>query len=440
MKDRNNDISINSSKNDVAEFFKSKFKLSEKSTKKIIEEDISGEILPYLEKEDYNFLGIMLGPMKKIQNYLRQNNDKFKPNPIDQVINIYSSQEVVKIFFEEYLCFQGELNKMDGKKLFNSSKEELKNLGLNLGQRKKLLNYIQDFKNLKNIEKPIIQITKESKEEEVGLFLKEKLNFSEGVIKELSLDGESIVLLTEEEIDNLDLLKEKEKEDLKQLIKKLGGNEITKEVDNNKIKEPINMHKEYEKKNNKNETIYEKHKNSSGRKKNEETNNKINNYINKEDNNENNIELSDLIEYSHQTGKEDQMHKNIKKNPLQPGKDNRNNRFQKNINEGNNIEDKLSKKPKRNKSLNYKRQEIIKVKEIKNENIKNTNKKDIIKEKEIMQFKKEYKGVNFDNKQYIIINSSSDIEPMIKNSKYNVFFILVINENEINYKYSTLST
>ena len=267
MKERNNDISINSSKNDVAEFLKSKFKLSEKSTKKIIEEDISGEILPSLEKEDYNFLGIMLGPMKKIQNYLGQNSDKFKPKPIDQVINIYSSQEVVKIFFEEYLCFQGDLNKMDGKKLFNSSKEELKNLGLNLGQRKKILNYIQYVKNLKNIEKPTIKITKESKEEEVGLFLKEKLNFSEDVIKELSLDGESIVLLTEKEIDDLDLLKEKEKEDLKKLIKKLGGDENIKEVDNNEIKEPIIMHKEYEKNNNKNGTIYEKYKNSSGGKK-----------------------------------------------------------------------------------------------------------------------------------------------------------------------------
>ena len=247
MEERNNDISINSSKNDVAEFFKSKFKLSEKSTKKIIEEDISGEILPYLEKEDYTFLGIMIGPMKKIQNYLGQNTDKFKPNPIGQVINIDSSQEDVKIFFEEYLGFQGELNKMDGKKLFNSSKDQLKNLGLNLGQSKKLLNYIQYVKNLKNIEKPIIQITKDSKEEEVGLFLKEKLNFSEDVIKELSLDGESIVLLTEEEIEDLDLLKEKEKEDLKKLIKKLGCVENTKEADNNQIKEPIIMHKECEK-------------------------------------------------------------------------------------------------------------------------------------------------------------------------------------------------
>ena len=97
------------------------------------------------------------------------------------------------------------------------------------------------------------------------------------MIKELNLDGESIVLLTEKEIDDLDFLKEKEKEDLKKLIKKLGGDENSKEVDNNEIKEPIIMHKEYEKNNNKNETIYEKHKNSSGREKNEETNNKINN-------------------------------------------------------------------------------------------------------------------------------------------------------------------
>ena len=158
------------------------------------------------------------------------------------------------------------------------------------------------------------------------------------------------------------------------------------------------------KNNNKNDTINERHINSSGGKKNEETNNKINNYINKEDNNENNIELSDLIEYSHQTAKEEQMHKNIKKNTLQPVKDNRNNRFQENNKEGNNIEDKLSKKPKRNKSSNYNRQEIIKVKQIKNENTINANKKYTIKEN---------KGEILNNKQSIEINSPSDIEPMI---------------------------
>ncbi len=194
MEEENNDISINSSKIDVANFFKNKFKLSDESMNKIINEDISGEILKYLEKADFDLLGIKVGPRKKIENYLKQNEDKFIPKQIEPKINSHSSFEEVKKFFEEYLLFQKNFNKIDGNELFNLTNEEIEKMGFNLGQKKKLINYIQYVKKIEK--KTDIKITKESNEEEVNLFLKEQLNFSDNVISELALDGQSLLLLS----------------------------------------------------------------------------------------------------------------------------------------------------------------------------------------------------------------------------------------------------
>ena len=94
---------------------------------------------------------------------------------------------------------------MDGKGLIKLKEEEIKNLGLNLGQRKKIIKYINYFKTLE-IEEPEeteILITKESSEEEVSKYLKEKLNISDNAIKSLGLDGQSLFNLEEKDIDEL---------------------------------------------------------------------------------------------------------------------------------------------------------------------------------------------------------------------------------------------
>lgn len=66
-----------------------------------------------------------------------------------------------------------------------------------------------------------INISKTSDKNEVFKFLKIKLRFSIKTIKELNMDGESLFLLDEEEIDKFEKIKKDELIKLKQLLKKV---------------------------------------------------------------------------------------------------------------------------------------------------------------------------------------------------------------------------
>ena len=65
----------------------------------------------------------------------------------------------------------------------------MKELSLNLGQRKKLIKYINTFKKINDEENKMI-LNKNSSIEEVAKYLKEILNFCEDSIKVLDCDGE----------------------------------------------------------------------------------------------------------------------------------------------------------------------------------------------------------------------------------------------------------
>lgn len=211
----NNNISKASSKEEIAEFLSSNYKISQEVKNNFIKEDISGEILLDLGINELKNLGLKIGPIKKFQDYLKKNKDKFDSKPNNLKINMNSDEKDVKIFMENYLNFKGSLNKINGKKLFDLSLEEMKDEGLNLGQRKKLYKYIQYAKE--NIAKK--KITKKSDKAEVGKYLKEILNFSDKAIREMELDGESLFLLSEEDIDELEELNEEEKDKLKNFLK-----------------------------------------------------------------------------------------------------------------------------------------------------------------------------------------------------------------------------
>ena len=159
--------------------------------------------------------------MRKIKNFLEQNKDKFGEKKYTEVISIYSEPKEVSEFFQKSLNFNGELNNLNGKGLLELTDESIKALGLNLGQKKKLIKFINYFKTLK-IETPKeLILTKESKLEEVVEYLKKKLNFSEEGIKslvELGLEGgESLLFLEESDIDNCSLTDE-EKSSVKNCI------------------------------------------------------------------------------------------------------------------------------------------------------------------------------------------------------------------------------
>ena len=99
----------------------------------------------------------------------------------------------------------------------------MKNLGLNLGQKKKLIKYIEYFKTIEieDIPEPEEQIliTKNSNEEDVAKFLNKKLHFSQDSIDALGLDGESLFLLEITEVQGLTELTEEERENLINYLK-----------------------------------------------------------------------------------------------------------------------------------------------------------------------------------------------------------------------------
>ena len=215
-------IGGNAKKEEVAEYFLKNYKITEEAKNNIIKEDISGDILLNINDADYKYLKIKIGQYKKIQKYLEKNKDNFKEKEIKEVITVKSKPEEIKNFFERCLNFKGNLNDLDGKGLIDLDEEGMKKLGLNLGQRKKLPKYIEYFKTLKIEEPPKeeeeIIISKKSSEEEVAKFLEMRLKFSKDAIEALALDGESLYLLKDPDIDELTELTEKEKENLKKYL------------------------------------------------------------------------------------------------------------------------------------------------------------------------------------------------------------------------------
>ena len=191
------EISVNSTKEEIANFFRNNFNISEQAKNNIIKEDISGDILLDITKQKFSSLGIKLGPFLKIDEYLTRNKEKFKPKEIKEKITVKSSSKEVKKFFEESLGFKGDLNGLDGKGLIDleQNEEGIKKLGLSLGKELKLKKYIKHFKTLKEDED--LTINEFSTEEEINQFLRMKSKLSQDSIDEIGLDYESILLFFE---------------------------------------------------------------------------------------------------------------------------------------------------------------------------------------------------------------------------------------------------
>ena len=172
-------ITVESSKEDVGNFVVTNLKLKEDIKNILIKEDISGDVLLDLEEEDFKSIGIKVIQMRKIKGFIEKNKDKFGEKHFTEVISIYSDSNEVAEFFSKSLNFNGNLNNLNGKALLGLTDESIKSMGLNLGQRKKLIKYIEYFKTLK-IEAPEekdIILTESSTNEEVIEFLKKKYKF-----------------------------------------------------------------------------------------------------------------------------------------------------------------------------------------------------------------------------------------------------------------------
>ena len=214
------EITKDSTPEDIVNYFSQILNLDEKNLNGFIEENISGEILPLLENKDFEKLGIKLGHKKKIQNFINENLTRLTSFNKDIKISNNSNENDVKIFFENYLNFKNDIGNINGKKLFSLTEEEMKDMGLKLGQRKKLNMIIKQLRK-KQQELLDIKITKKSKIQDVSNFLKNQFNISDENIEKMALDGESLFLLSEEDIDEIDYLSPEIKIALKDYLKNL---------------------------------------------------------------------------------------------------------------------------------------------------------------------------------------------------------------------------
>ena len=222
-------LSEESTKEEVAEYFLKNCKITEENKKTLINEDISGDVIFDV---DFKSLGIKTGPLMRIKKFLKENKDKFKEKQIKERITAKSKPEEVKHFFEKCLNFTKDLNNLDGKGLIELNEEKMKEMGLNLGQTKRLIKYIEYFKTLKDPEPGGVEdiiISKKSSTDEVAQFLKMRLKFSQESINSLELDGETLFMLQESDIDELENLTNEEKKNLRTFL--FSGSEL---VINNK--------------------------------------------------------------------------------------------------------------------------------------------------------------------------------------------------------------
>ena len=396
--ENNDDITIESEKEKIAEYFVSHFNLKKDIQNVIIKEDISGEILPELDDNDYKSLGINFGPKKKIKDYLNRNKDKFIPKQIQIIVDTNSTPEKVKSFFEEYLSFKGSLNNMNGKKMLELSTKEMKEMNLNLGQIKKLCKYIEFVK--KNGEKnPKNTINQKSTKEEISQYLKEELHFSDEEIEELELDIESLKILEVGDIDECNCLSEEKKEKLKKFLidfkesLKIGG--INSDKDCNDINDNTNGPTNSQK----GKKEQENYKNIISDKKESMEDQSLTNNQERDNNKYNNTSKNNNI--------------NITKENEEFKQDNKTNDIQKKYSTG---------------THGYDESDIEKEK--KEDHIRN-NSSNINEKKNNTITKKEYPGT-IERNYYFNEMKQYKIHPIIKDSKYNVFFILIINEKYIN--------
>ena len=240
MSNSNFPLSESSTKEEVAEYFYTILEKKEEIKNLILSEYLTGDILPLSTKDELKAIGFKIGPAIRITKEVSKNIDKFKEIKIDIELYPNSSSEEVKNFFEKKIDFKGELNSLDGSKLLELNEETMKTMGLKYGQRKRLIKYIEYFKTLKPPEEEI-SISRKSSSEEVSKFLKLSLKFSQNIIYDLGLDGESLFDLEDHEIDDITDITPEQKENLKAFIKKQSS-----KIEEGKDKKEQNTDKEEE--------------------------------------------------------------------------------------------------------------------------------------------------------------------------------------------------
>ena len=206
-------ITSSSSPEEVADFFSQKLKISEKVQQNIKAQEIAGDILLSLDDKELESLELKLGPRKKVKKYLEENKSDFPEKKIDIKINKNSTEEEVKDFLEKYFGIKEDMG-LDGKTLLELTDDDIEELGLNLGKKKRLKKYLEFFKSLKEEEKEEENKKEEDKkevdkmEEDKKEDMKEQEEKKDEIIDEQNKDEENNKDINKKEEDNE--VKEKE--------------------------------------------------------------------------------------------------------------------------------------------------------------------------------------------------------------------------------------
>ena len=115
-------LSVDSTSEEVSKAFSQMFELNEEEKGTIIREGISGDVLLEIEDFEDNF-DFSFGHSNKIEKYLKENRDKFKPKEIKEKISIKIKEEI-KSFFEKYIGFKGDIDNIKGENDLKQLTEE----------------------------------------------------------------------------------------------------------------------------------------------------------------------------------------------------------------------------------------------------------------------------------------------------------------------------
>ena len=210
-------INKNSTQEEVSNFLRKNSKLSQEIIDELgfdAESLISATNTFIDEIEDLN---------EEEKENLKKSLKKNQEN-LNMTINDKSTEKEVSKYLKVKLNFSNKIIddlKLDGKMIFNLEPNYIDKLSqLNKEEKDKFKNILIELQKT-NKHEPIKNLTKESTEEEVTEFFVKKLNFSEDKMKELGLDGQSLFLLEIKDIDDLEIITDKEKEIFKEYLIKI---------------------------------------------------------------------------------------------------------------------------------------------------------------------------------------------------------------------------
>ena len=450
-------ITINSSSNEVAEFFAKSLNFNQNLN------DLNGKNLLELTDESIKSLRLNLGQRKKLIRYIKY----FKTLKIEVLeekeilITKNSSNEEVIEFLKKKInisdkgieILRKELGIEGGDTLFLLKESNIDKCSLTNEEKINFKEFINELKGkgkeeTSNDNDNDIAITKNSTKDEIIKYLKIKLNFSEkcidSIINGLGVeDGETIFLLESKDIDEVSELTDEEKEKFKSFLNEIKTKEepeieLTKESSIEDVrkflKKKLNFSEEGIK------AIEElgveggdtllllQTEDIDNAELSKEEKDNLKNFIKEKNGIKNKDEIKN--EKTH-----DVLNNNSHKNPEKLNNDNPN-------------PEKRQNNLKMEKIINNKNQNIINNQNQDNDiklrgqkqNIKRTkNINDPLKNKEDKKKKKELEIINaaydgdISDKVYISSLENYKIHPLINDSQFDVFFILSLNEKNIKY-------